>query len=87
MIYIFSEKNMPAVSFYLPEKVLKDLRSEARTSKASVSRLIRTAVETHLDLESRRRAKKELVRMLQGAELGTWDDLHLDRTKEPDDRG
>jgi hypothetical protein len=78
---------MPAVSFYLPEKVLKELRAEARTRKASVSRLIRTAVETHLDLESRRRAKKELVRMLRETELGTWDDLHRERTKEPDDRG
>jgi Arc/MetJ-type ribon-helix-helix transcriptional regulator len=78
---------MPAVSFYLPEKILKELRSEARTRKTSVSRFIRTAVETQLDIESKNKAKQELVKRLREAELGSWDDLHAERTKEADDRG
>jgi len=78
---------MPAVSFYLPEKTLKDLRAEARTQKASVSRLIRTAVESHLDAGAKKRAKGELARGLRAADLGSWDDLHAERTKESDDRG
>jgi len=78
---------MPAVSFYLPEKTLKDLRAEARTRKTSVSRLIRTAVESRLDAEAKMRAKGELARMLRGADLGSWEELHSERTKESDDRG
>ena len=82
----WNEKNMPAVSFYLPEDILKELRSEARSRKTSVSRLIRTAVEARLDIDARKKAKKELVRMLRDADLGTWGDLHGERTKESDDR-
>jgi len=77
---------MPAVSFYLPEDILKELRAEARTRKTSVSRLIRTAVETHLDVETRKRAKAELVKSLRTANLGPWEKIHEERTKESDDR-
>jgi hypothetical protein len=77
---------MPAVSFYLPEKTLKELRAEARTRGTSVSRLIRTAVETQLDAEARKRAKGELARMLRINDLGSWDELHAERTRESDDR-
>jgi predicted transcriptional regulator len=77
---------MPAVSFYLPEDVLKELRAEARNRKTSVSRLIRTAVETHLDLETRKRAKADLIRALRTVDLGLWDELHEERTKESDER-
>jgi len=78
---------MPAVSFYLPEDILKELRSEARNRKASVSRLIRTAVEAHLDVEARKKAKGELVRVVREADFGSWDEAHGERTKESDDRG
>jgi predicted transcriptional regulator len=78
---------MPAVSFYLPEDVLKALRAEAKIRKTSVSRLIRTAVEAQLDTENRKRAKAELVRSLRAADLGTWEDAHRERTEESDDRG
>jgi hypothetical protein len=77
---------MPAVSFYLPEKTVKELRAEARTRRTSVSRLIRTAVETQLDAEARKRAKGELALMLRTSELGSWDELHAERTRESDDR-
>jgi predicted transcriptional regulator len=86
MIYVLDEKNMPAVSFYLPEEILKELRAEARNRKTSVSRLIRTAVETRLDLEKRKKAKTDLIRALRTADLGSWDELHEERTKESDDR-
>ncbi len=78
---------MPAVSFYLPEEILRELRAEARARKTSVSRLIRTAVETHLDAEARKKAKLQLARMLRSADLGSWDELHAERTRESDDRG
>jgi Arc/MetJ-type ribon-helix-helix transcriptional regulator len=78
---------MPAVSFYLPEDVLKAIRTEARTRKMSVSRFIRTAVEAQLDTENRKRAKVEFVRSLCAADLGTWEDAHRERTEESDDRG
>jgi len=77
---------MPAVSFYLPEGTLKELRTEARARKTSVSRLIRTAVEKHLDTEARKRAKGELTRLLGAADLGGWDEVHAERTRESDDR-
>jgi len=82
-----NENNMPAVSFYLPEGTLRELRAEARARKTSVSRLIRTAVEAQLDDAARKKAKGDLTRMLRTADLGTWDEAHAERTREPDDRG
>jgi hypothetical protein len=87
MIYISSEKKMPAVSFYLPEDLLKELRLEARNRKTSVSRLIRTSVEAHLDVEARKKAKGELVRKIREADFGSWDEAHAERSKESHDRG
>ena len=78
---------MPAVSFYLPEDVLKALREEAKVRNTSVSRLIRTSVETQLDLEKRKRAKSEFLRAIRSASLGTWQETHKERTGESDDRG
>jgi predicted transcriptional regulator len=83
----FIQKNMPAVSFYLPEDVLKALREEARARHTSVSRLIRTSVETQLDLEKRKRAKSDFLKAIRSAELGTWEEAHKERTRESDDRG
>ena len=78
---------MPAVSFYLPEEVLKALREEAKARNTSVSRLIRTSVESQLDLEKRRRAKNDLLKAISSVSLGNWDEAHKERTKESDDRG
>lgn len=78
---------MPAVSFYLPEKVLKELRAEARERRTSVSRLIRTAVEARLDAAGRKKARAGLLKALGAADLGAWDEVHDDRTKESDGRG
>ena len=78
---------MPAVSFYLPEETLRALRAEAKGRKTSVSRLIRTAVEAHLDVEDKKKAKDELIKELAGAGLGPWEEAHRERTEESDDRG
>ncbi|OGD18443.1 MAG: hypothetical protein A2Y69_03620 [Candidatus Aminicenantes bacterium RBG_13_59_9] len=78
---------MPAVSFYLPEDVLKALREEARVRNTSVSRLIRTSVETQLDLEKRKSAKSEFLKAIRSAGLGTWEEAHKERSRESDDRG
>ena len=78
---------MPAVSFYLPEDVLKALRQEARARKTSVSRLIRTSVEAQLDLEKRERAKSEFLKVIRSARFGTWEEAHKERTRESNDRG
>ena len=77
---------MPAVSFYLPEDVLMALREEARSGKTSVSRLIRTSVETQLGLEKRRKAKNRLLEALRSARLGAWEEAHGERTRESDGR-
>ena len=78
---------MPAVSFYLPEDVLKALREEAKARNTSISRLIRTSVETQLDLERRKRAKSEFLKAIRTAGFGTWEEAHKERTWESDDRG
>lgn len=62
------------------------LRAEAKARKTSVSRLIRTAVENQLDLENQKRAKSDLLRTVRDADLGKWEDLHRERTRESDDR-
>ncbi|MBP1765912.1 MAG: hypothetical protein H6P98_27 [Candidatus Aminicenantes bacterium] len=77
---------MPAVSFYLPEEVLKALRAEAKSRNLSVSRLIRTSVETQLDLEKRKKAKSEFLKAIRSSGLGTWKEAHKERTGESDDR-
>ncbi len=66
---------------------MKALRAEARRRKTSVSRLIRTAVEAHLGLETKKKAKPELIRALKRADLGSWADAHEERTRESNDRG
>jgi hypothetical protein len=86
-MYFISEKIMPAVSFYLPESILKELRDEAKTRKISVSRLIRNAVEGQIGREKRNIAKGELLRSLRSADIGTWDEAHGERNRESDDRG
>ena len=86
MIYFNNEKKMPAVSFYLPEEVLKALREEAKARRTSVSRLIRTSVETQLRLEERKRAKGEFLKAIRSSGLGTWEEVHKERTRESDDR-
>lgn len=78
---------MPAVSFYLPEDILKALRDEAKARNTSVSRLIRTSVETQLELEKRKRAKSEFLKAIRSTRLGSWEDAHKERTKESDGRG
>lgn len=78
---------MPAVSFYLPEDVLKALREEARARHTSVSRLIRTSVEAQLELDKRKKAKSEFLKAIRSTDLGTWEDAHKERTRESDDRG
>ncbi len=78
---------MPAVSFYLPEEVLKALRKEAKARKTSVSRLIRSAVENQLNLEKQKNAKADLLRVLRAADLGKWDETHKERNREADGRG
>jgi predicted transcriptional regulator len=78
---------MPAVSFYLPEDILKALREEARARNTSVSRLIRTSVETQLDFENRVRAKNEFLKAIRSVSLGSWEETHKERTRDSDDRG
>jgi len=78
---------MPAVSFYLPEDILKNLKAAAKARRTSVSRLIRTAVEAHLAREDRTAAKADLVKALRALDLGPWEDLHKERTEDSNDRG
>jgi len=87
MIYFHNENKMPAVSFYLPEDVLKAVREEARARRTSVSRFIRTSVESCLDVEARNKAKSEFLRSLRDADLGSWEGTHEDRDEDSRDRG
>lgn len=77
---------MPAVSFYLSEKVLAALREAAIKNRTSVSRLIREAVESHLGTDEMNSAKVEFLKLLSAADFGPWDELHRERTRESDDR-
>ena len=66
---------------------MKALREEAKARNTSVSRLIRTSVETQINLELRKKAKSEFLKAIRSAGLGTWGEVHKERTRESDDRG
>jgi predicted transcriptional regulator len=73
--------NMPAVSFYLPDDVLSHLKAEAKACKKSVSCMIREAVVGHLEKEQKGKAKTQFLRLLRGADLGTWEGVHAERQR------
>jgi len=77
---------MPAVSFYISEKVLIALRAAAQRQKTSVSKLIREAVEARLGKEEKNAGKEEFLRVLKTLDLGDWNEVHRERTAESDDR-
>jgi len=80
---------MPAVSFYLKEKVLERVRAKATAEKMPVSQIISEAVERYLNTEEKKAAKERVLRFLAEKPLGGyegWNDLHKERNKADDSR-
>jgi len=63
------------------DDVLSHLKAEAKACKKSVSCMIREAVVGHLEKEQKRKAKTQFLRLLRGADLGTWEDVHAERQR------
>lgn len=81
---------MPAVSFYLKERVLESVRAKAAASNAPVSQIISEAVEQYLRAEEKKAAKERVLRFLGGKPFGGysgWKELHKERTAADDCRG
>ena len=80
---------MPAVSFYLKQRVLEGVRAKAAATKKPVSQIISEAVEQYLQTEERLRAKERVLAALDSKPLGglkEWDSLHEERTSADDCR-
>jgi hypothetical protein len=80
---------MPAVSFYLKEKVLESVRAKAAASKIPVSQIISEAVEQYLQAAEKREAKERLLHLLEEKPFGgmkAWKELHKERTEADDCR-
>lgn len=80
---------MPAVSFYLKERVLESVRAKAAASKAPVSQIISEAVEQYLRAEEKKAAKERVLRFLGEKPFGGysgWKELHKERTAADDCR-
>lgn len=81
---------MPAVSFYLKERVLESIRARAAASKTPISQIISEAVEQYLRAEEKKTAKKRVLSFLKEKPLGGyegWKELHKERTGADDCRG
>lgn len=80
---------MPAVSFYLKERVLERVRAKAAAEKIPVSQIISEAVERYLSTDEKKAAKERVLRFLAEKPFGGykgWDDLHKERTEADDSR-
>jgi predicted transcriptional regulator len=75
---------MPAVSFYLSQDALEDVKARAKTVNVTVSRIIREAVENYLGLEKQKEARERVLKILaEKKPLGgeqAWKDIHQERT-------
>lgn len=80
---------MPAVSFYLKDKVLEGVKAKAAAEKMPVSQIISEAVEQYLHATEKREAKERLLSLLKERPFGgmkAWKVLHKERTEADDNR-
>lgn len=81
---------MPAVSFYLKERVLESVRAKAAASKMPVSQIISEAIEQYLHAKEKKEAKERILHILEEKPFGglkAWKELHKERTGADDCRG
>ncbi|MCX6583556.1 MAG: ribbon-helix-helix domain-containing protein [Candidatus Aminicenantes bacterium] len=82
---------MPAVSFYLNQDALENVKARAKAFNLPVSRIIREAVESYLEIKKQKEARKRVLKLLTekkpfGGEQA-WMDIHQERTIADADRG
>ena len=82
---------MPAVSFYLSQDSLENVKAKAKAFNVPVSRIIREAVENYLGIEEQKKARERVLKILSEKKpLGgekEWEDIHQERTFADVDRG
>lgn len=81
---------MPAVSFYLKERVLESVRAKAAAAKMPVSQIISEAVEQYLHAIEKKEAKERILNILEEKPFGgmkAWKALHKERVGADDCRG
>jgi hypothetical protein len=75
---------MPAVSFYLSQDSLENVKAKAKAFNVPVSRIIREAVENYLGIEEQKKARERVLKILSEKKpLGgekEWEDIHQERT-------
>lgn len=81
---------MPAVSFYLSQDSLENVKAKAKAFNVPVSRIIREAVENYLGIEEQKKARERVLKILSEKKpLGgekEWEDIHQERTFADVDR-
>ncbi|HLP48035.1 MAG TPA: ribbon-helix-helix domain-containing protein, partial [Candidatus Kapabacteria bacterium] len=55
---------MPAVSFYLSQDTLENVKACAKAFNLPVSRIIREAVENYLEIKKQKEARKRVLKIL-----------------------
>lgn len=82
---------MPAVSFYVSEDVLASVKAKAKEVNASVSRIVREAVENYIQKDEQKEAKERVLKILSEKKpLGdrhSWEEIHQERSLADVDRG
>jgi len=81
---------MPAVSFYLSQDTLENVKARAKAFNLPVSRIIREAVENYLEIKKQKEARERVLKLLaEKKPLGgeqAWSDIHQERTLADADR-
>ena len=82
---------MPAISCYLSEEALQNVKAKAKAFNSSVSYVIRKAVENYLDYDEQKKARENVLKFLSekkplGGTPG-WEEIHKERTLADASRG
>jgi predicted transcriptional regulator len=81
---------MPAVSSYLSKDVFENVKAKAKAVDASVSRIIREAVENYLRIDEQKEARERVLKILSEKKPlngnSSWEDIHQERTLADVDR-
>ena len=81
---------MPSIKFYLNQDELENVKARAKAFNIPVSRIIREAVNSYLEIKKQKEARERVLKILSekkpfGGEQA-WMEIHQERTLADADR-